>query len=96
MEREYDKTLDLNRGQGTGMQSFERESGKNQGNVISLRREYLQLSSSGNFSLLWLSCPCHRLHAPMRADELQRAVPATTHIKDISDTPVPTRYERCG
>lgn len=56
MEREYAKTPDLSRGQGTGMQSFEREIGKHWSNVISLRWEYLQLSR--NFSRLWLLCPC--------------------------------------
>lgn len=86
MKREYDKTLDLSRGQGTGMQSFERENGKHPGNVISLRRAYLQLSSSRNFSRLWLSCPCHRLQAPVWADELEEAAPATACIKHASDT----------
>lgn len=79
MEREYDKTLDLSRGQGTGMQSFERENGKRWSNVISLRWEYLQLSR--NFSCLWPLCPCHRLRAPECTDELEGAMPATACIK---------------
>lgn len=79
MEREYDKTLDLSRGQGTGMQSFERENGKHWSNVISLRWEYLQLSR--NFSCLWPLCPCHRLRAPECTNELEGAVPATACTK---------------
>lgn len=79
MEREYDKTLDLSKGQGTGMQSFERENGKHWSNMISLRWEYLQLSR--NFSCLWPLCPCHRLRAPEWTDELEGAVPATACIK---------------
>lgn len=79
MEREYDKTLDLSRGQGTGMQSFERGNGKRWSNVISLRWEYLQLSR--NFSCLWPLCPCHKLRAPECTNELEGAAPVTACIK---------------
>lgn len=94
MEREYDKTLDLSRGQGTGMQSFERENGKHQSNVISLRREYLQLSR--NFSRLWPLCPCHRLGVTVWANELGGAAPATACIKCVSDTLMLTRHKWFG
>ena len=94
MEREYDKTLDLSRGQGRGMQSFERENGKRQSNVISLRWEYLQLSR--NFSRLWPLCPCHRLGASVWADELEGAAPATACIKCVSGTLMPTRHKWFG
>lgn len=94
MKREYDKTLDLSRGQGTGMQRFERENGKRPGNMISLRRAYLQLSSSRNFSRLWPSCPCHRLQAPVRAGELEGAAPATACIKHASNTLI--KHKRFG
>lgn len=94
MEREYAKTPDLSRGQGTGMQSFEREIGKHWSNVISLRWEYLQLSR--NFSRLWLLCPCDRFGTPVWADELEGAAPAIACIKCVSDRLMPTRHKLFG